>query len=149
MNGLGGAGLIGEGEAEARGQPLPAAQAVESRDQDGTGAQDEACDDLEGNEHKEEDEEEEEEPRLKYQRVGSSVTEVLRQDAASCLCVSDKLLALGTHDGTIHVLDFAGNEVTYTNFWLNLHARTVFFCTAFFIQIQALDLLKDAQLWIA
>ena len=88
----------GSGEAEARGQPLPAAQPVEGREQDAA----------------ELEEEEEEEPRLKYQRLGSSVTEILRQDAASCLCVSDKLLALGTHDGTIHVLDFAGNEVIST-----------------------------------
>ncbi len=95
------ADLNGSSEAEARGQQLPAAQAVVDREQ--TGA------DLE--EEEQEEEEEEEEPRLKYQRLGSSVTEILRQDAASCLCVSDKLLALGTHDGTIHVLDFAGNEV--------------------------------------
>lgn len=60
----------------------------------------------------EEEEEEEEEPRLKYQRLGSSVTEVLSQDAASCFCASDKLLALGTHDGTVHVLDYAGNEAS-------------------------------------
>lgn len=58
-----------------------------------------------------EEEEEEEEPRLKYQRLGASVAEILSQDAASCLCVSDKILALGTHDGTVHVLDYAGNEV--------------------------------------
>lgn len=82
--------------AEAMGQPLAPAEAVEGREENGV--------DLE------EEEEEEEEPRLKYQRLGSSVTEILRQDAASCLCVSSKLLALGTHDGTIHVLDFAGNE---------------------------------------
>lgn len=90
------ASLNGSSEAETKGQPLPAAQAIDNRDSTGS--------DLE-------EEEEEEEPRLKYQRLGSSVTEILRQDAASCLCVSDKLLALGTHDGTIHVLDFAGNEV--------------------------------------
>ena len=92
------ASLNGSSEAEAKGQPLPAAQAVGNRNAAGV-------------EPEEEEDEEEEEPRLKYQRLGSSVTEILRQDAASCLCVSDKLLALGTHDGTIHVLDFAGNEV--------------------------------------
>ena len=54
---------------------------------------------------------EEEEPRLKYQRLGASVTEILEKDPASCLCVSDKILALGTHDGTVHVLDINGNEV--------------------------------------
>ena len=93
------ADLNGSGGAAAKGQPLLSAQAVENREQEGADLEEEG------------DEEEEEEPRLKYQRLGSSVTEILRQDAASCLCVSDKLLALGTHDGTIHVLDFAGNEV--------------------------------------
>lgn len=88
------ADLNGSENAASRGQPMPAAQAVESRDQEG-----EALDD------------EEEEPRLKYQRLGSSVTDILQQDASSCLCVTDKLLAMGTHDGTIHVLDYAGNEV--------------------------------------
>ncbi len=57
------------------------------------------------------DEELEEEPRLKYKRLGSSVPELLGKDAASCLCVSDKILVLGTHDGTLHILDFNGNEV--------------------------------------
>lgn len=59
----------------------------------------------------EDEEEEEEEPRLKYQRLSADVAEILAGNAASCLCVSDKLLALGTHDGTLHVLDINGNEV--------------------------------------
>lgn len=54
---------------------------------------------------------EEEEPRLKYQRLGASVSDILEKDPASCLCVSDKILALGTHDGTLHILDIHGNEV--------------------------------------
>jgi hypothetical protein len=53
----------------------------------------------------------EEEPRLKYQRLGSDVAELLGKNAATCLCVSDKILALGTHSGTVHVLDYSGNEV--------------------------------------
>lgn len=53
----------------------------------------------------------EEEPRLKYQRLGSDVGELLGRNAATCLCVSDKILALGTHSGTVHVLDYNGNEV--------------------------------------
>lgn len=59
----------------------------------------------------EDSEEEEEEPRLKYQRLSADVADILSGNAASCLCVSDKLLALGVHDGTVHVLDVAGNEV--------------------------------------
>ena len=53
----------------------------------------------------------EEEPRLKYQRMGSDVADLLGRNAATCLCVSDKILALGTHSGTVHVLDYNGNEV--------------------------------------
>ena len=56
-------------------------------------------------------EEEDDEPRLKYQRLGASVYEVLEKAAASCLCVSEKILALGTHDGNVHILDVGGNEV--------------------------------------
>ena len=54
---------------------------------------------------------EEEEPRLKYQRLGSDVAELLGKNAATCLCVSDKILALGTSNGTVHILDYSGNEV--------------------------------------
>ena len=54
----------------------------------------------------------EEEPRLKYQRLGSDVADLLGRNAATCLCVSDKILALGTHSGTVHVLDYNGNEVS-------------------------------------
>jgi hypothetical protein len=57
------------------------------------------------------EEEEEEEPRLKYQRLGASVTDLLAKTSATCLCVSDKILALGTHEGCVHVLDYTGNEV--------------------------------------
>ena len=109
------ADLNGAHEAEARGHLLQAAEPIDSREQGG-----DASHDID----EEEEEEEEEEPRLKYQRLGSSVIEILRQDAASCLCVSSKLLALGTHDGTIHVLDFAGNEVQHQTFsiWTSVFA---------------------------
>ncbi len=53
----------------------------------------------------------EDEPRLKYSRLGSSVPEILERDSATCLCVSDKLLALGTRCGRVFVLDYDGNEV--------------------------------------
>ena len=56
----------------------------------------------------------EEEPRLKYQRLGSDVADLLGKNAATCLCVSDKILALGTHSGTVHVLDYSGNEVLHS-----------------------------------
>mmetsp|Transcript_11548 Transcript_11548/g.42238 ORF Transcript_11548/g.42238 Transcript_11548/m.42238 type:complete len:1091 (-) Transcript_11548:113-3385(-) len=60
-----------------------------------------------------EGEEEEEEPQLKYQRLGASIPAVLAKDAASCICVTDRMVALGTHDGAVYVLDFDGNEVKH------------------------------------
>lgn len=59
----------------------------------------------------EEEEEDDEEPKLKYQRLGNAVVEVLRQDAGSCMVVHDKFLGLGTHWGAVYLLDFNGNEI--------------------------------------
>eukprot|EP01114_Cavostelium_apophysatum_P004970 TRINITY_DN1546_c0_g1_i1.p1 TRINITY_DN1546_c0_g1~~TRINITY_DN1546_c0_g1_i1.p1 ORF type:complete len:976 (-),score=258.51 TRINITY_DN1546_c0_g1_i1:28-2796(-) len=59
----------------------------------------------------EDDEEEDDEPKLRYQRLGANVIEILRKDAASCMAVHEKFLALGTHWGVIHVLDFNGDEI--------------------------------------
>lgn len=62
--------------------------------------------------------EEDDEPKLKYQRIGASLHDILRKDNgdfASCLAVIDKFLALGTHNGVIHILDFNGNQVKVFN----------------------------------
>ncbi|PIN21966.1 hypothetical protein CDL12_05327 [Handroanthus impetiginosus] len=59
----------------------------------------------------EEEEEEEDEPRLKYQRMGGSVPALLQSDAASCIAVAERMIALGTHAGSVHILDFLGNQV--------------------------------------
>ena len=61
-----------------------------------------------------EDEAEEEEPRLKYQRLGGSVPAILSTDAAASIAVADRMVALGTHNGTLHILDFQGNQVPLT-----------------------------------
>ena len=37
--------------------------------------------------------------------------EILEKESASYICVSPKMLALGTHSGTVHLLDLNGNEV--------------------------------------
>lgn len=72
----------------------------------------------EGEEEEEEEEEEEngdeaeEEPRLKYQRMGGNVPALLSNDAASCIAVAARMIALGTHDGTVHILDFLGNQAS-------------------------------------
>ncbi|KAL5709701.1 Vacuolar protein sorting-associated protein 41 [Ranunculus cassubicifolius] len=62
-------------------------------------------------EYEEYEEEDEPEPHLKYQRMGGSIATLVSSDAASCIAVSERVIALGTHDGTIHILDFQGNQV--------------------------------------
>ncbi|MCO5579749.1 hypothetical protein L7F22_033609 [Adiantum nelumboides] len=52
----------------------------------------------------------EEEPRLKYQRMAGSMPSLLSNDAASCITVAERMIALGTHDGTVHLLDYQGNQ---------------------------------------
>jgi hypothetical protein len=59
----------------------------------------------------EEDMEDEDEPRLKYQRMAGSMPSLLSNDAASCITVADRMIALGTHDGTLHIVDYQGNQV--------------------------------------
>jgi len=55
---------------------------------------------------------EEEEPKLKYQRLGASVTALLQgSHKAVCMKISEKFLALGTHLGVVYILDFNGNEI--------------------------------------
>lgn len=71
---------------------------------------------VDGDDEREEDdaaeeEEEEEEPKLKYQRLGGSLPSLLSHDAASSIAVAERMIALGTIDGTIHILDFQGNQV--------------------------------------
>ncbi|XP_025785570.1 vacuolar protein sorting-associated protein 41 homolog [Puma concolor] len=56
-----------------------------------------------------EEEESEEEPKLKYERLSNGVTEILQKDAAGCMTVHDKFLALGTHYGKVYLLDVQGN----------------------------------------
>ncbi|KAI2649119.1 hypothetical protein H4Q32_020331 [Labeo rohita] len=55
------------------------------------------------------EEDTEEEPKLKYERLTNGVTEILQKDAASCMTVHDKFLALGTHFGKVYLLDIQGN----------------------------------------
>ncbi|KNA17401.1 hypothetical protein SOVF_080170 [Spinacia oleracea] len=86
--------------------PLPSENGVDGDDE----RDEEEDDDLS------EDEEtttiaEEEEPKLKYQRMGGSLSSLLSTDAATCISVSDRMIALGTHCGAVHILDFLGNQV--------------------------------------
>ncbi|BBN13098.1 vacuolar protein sorting-associated protein 41 [Marchantia polymorpha subsp. ruderalis] len=78
-----------------------------------TNVGDEELDDEEDPEEEEEEDasNEEEEICLKYQRMGGSVPRLLSADAASCLTVVERIIALGTHDGNVYLLDYLGNEV--------------------------------------
>jgi hypothetical protein len=69
-------------------------------------------DDVEESEEYEEDEEEEEEPRLKYQRLGLSVAEILKAEMASCLAAHEKFLVRCEFILFIIVLFSSGSCVT-------------------------------------
>lgn len=89
--------------------PFPAENGVEGDDER------EEEEEEEDEDEEEEEEEEEEEPRLKYQRMGGSLPSLLANDAASCVAVAERMIALGTHAGTVHILDFLGNQVSRRN----------------------------------
>lgn len=79
--------------------------------ENGTDGDDERDEEEEDEDSVIEDEEEEDEPRLKYQRMGGSVPALLSGDAASCIAVAERMIALGTRAGAVHILDFLGNQV--------------------------------------
>lgn len=54
---------------------------------------------------------EEVEPKLKYVRMSNDLTNILLKDAASCIAVHPKLVCLGTHWGSVHLLDHEGNVI--------------------------------------
>eukprot|EP00955_Chlamydomonas_euryale_P075812 362452-Chlamydomonas_euryale.AAC.8 len=56
------------------------------------------------------------EPQLKYNSLGGDVSAITSTEAVTCLCLSDKILALGTETGNVHVLDYSGHEASDA-FW--------------------------------
>ena len=54
---------------------------------------------------------EDQQPQVKYQRLEADVTAICESDSATFLCVTTKVLALGTLAGSVHILDVTGNEV--------------------------------------
>lgn len=86
--------------------------------ENGVEGDDEREEEEEEDDSEEEEVEEEEEPRLKYQRMGGSVPSLLASDAASCIAVAERMIALGTQGGSVHILDFLGNQVYFLNFLL-------------------------------
>ncbi|XP_022752633.1 vacuolar protein sorting-associated protein 41 homolog isoform X2 [Durio zibethinus] len=95
--------------------PFPSENGVEGDDEREEEEEEEEEDDDDDDDDEdvedEEEEEEEEEPRLKYQRMGGSIPSLLSSEAASCMAVAERMIALGIYDGTIHILDFMGNQV--------------------------------------
>ncbi|XP_042511507.1 vacuolar protein sorting-associated protein 41 homolog isoform X2 [Macadamia integrifolia] len=89
----------------------PSENGIDGDDEREEEEEDEEEDEEEAEDEGEEEEEEEDEPRLKYQRMGGSIPSLLSNDAASCIAVAERMIALGTHDGTVHILDLLGNQV--------------------------------------
>ncbi|GLC58944.1 hypothetical protein PLESTB_001420000 [Pleodorina starrii] len=58
---------------------------------------------------------EEPEPQLKYELLGGDVQDILGKEKISCMTVSEKILAIGTEQGRVHVLDYSGNQVGLFN----------------------------------
>ena len=57
------------------------------------------------------------EPHLKYESLGGDVNEITAVgDRVSCLCLSDKILAIGTERGNVYVLDYEGNQARNQGF---------------------------------
>lgn len=51
------------------------------------------------------------EPQLKYEALVGDLPSLLSDDSVTCLCVSEKMLLVGTARGHVHVLDYSGNQV--------------------------------------
>ncbi|OCF38071.1 vacuolar protein sorting 41 [Kwoniella heveanensis BCC8398] len=73
--------------------------------------QDHEEEDEEDEEDEDEDDEDDEEPALKYSRLKGKVPEILAKDSASTIAVSPRVVALGTHNGMVHVLTYEGAKV--------------------------------------
>ncbi|KAF8180219.1 vacuolar assembling protein VPS41 [Pholiota molesta] len=102
-------GSITTVDADAEGKP------DEHEDEDGK--TDEESESEEGSsgsgeeEEEEEDDDDDEEPALKYERITGEIPDLFKKDSASALTVSNKLMALGTHAGIIHILDLTGKRI--------------------------------------
>ncbi|KAI5983094.1 hypothetical protein EDD15DRAFT_2318116 [Pisolithus albus] len=65
----------------------------------------------EDDEDDEDEDEEDEEPTLKYERMTGPINDLLKKDSISAISVSNKLIAVGTHGGIVHVLDMTGKRI--------------------------------------
>ncbi|CAG0890895.1 unnamed protein product [Cyprideis torosa] len=69
------------------------------------------------------EDEEDLEPQLKYERIGNDLAVILKRDAASCIAVNSRFLVVGSHWGTVYVLDHQGNSIRGKDF--QAHAISV------------------------
>ncbi|WWC91761.1 uncharacterized protein L201_006708 [Kwoniella dendrophila CBS 6074] len=76
-----------------------------------SGESDEEDDEMDDDEEDEDDEGDDEEPALKYSRLKGRIPEILTKDSASTIAVSPRVIALGTHNGMVHVLTYEGAKV--------------------------------------
>eukprot|EP00198_Chlamydomonas_reinhardtii_P010064 XP_001699401.1 vacuolar assembly protein [Chlamydomonas reinhardtii] len=63
------------------------------------------------------------EPQLKYDILGGDTSSIISKERITCMTLSEKILALGTEQGRIHVLDYSGNQVQVRQ--LNVHKTRV------------------------
>ncbi|KAF8265127.1 hypothetical protein EI94DRAFT_1831406 [Lactarius quietus] len=98
--------------------PLETKAEPELADEDATdtkggvdGVESEDTDSEEEEEEEEEEEDGDDEPALKYERFGGAFQDLLKKDSASALAVSTKFLALGSHNGFVHILDLTGQRI--------------------------------------
>ncbi|GHJ85158.1 hypothetical protein NliqN6_1560 [Naganishia liquefaciens] len=107
-----GSGSTQENRNREAGQPTEMRQAIEqsiaTNDHDEAGSEGDA--EMEDGDS-DEDGSEDEEPSLKYQRLGASTAEILIKDTASAVAASSRFLALGTHNGMVHILTYEGTRV--------------------------------------
>ncbi|KAH8118877.1 vacuolar assembling protein VPS41 [Phellopilus nigrolimitatus] len=86
---------------------------AEGDDDDGgvEGSEDDDEEDDDDDDEYEDEDDDEYEPALKYDLLGGFTAALLEKDSASSLAVCSKYLAMGTHSGIIHVLDYSGNRI--------------------------------------
>jgi hypothetical protein len=96
-------------------------------DDEGAGGQGESVatddeeEDEEDDEEEEEEEDEDEEPSLKYERIGGSLSDLLKKDSGSAITVCNKQLVHSSNSGILRVLTPpAGNGYTRRD---NTHPR--------------------------
>ncbi|WVO14232.1 hypothetical protein L204_101864 [Cryptococcus depauperatus] len=99
-------GEISQSEIEGASRGSESQKSVNGYSQDK-----ESSNDDEGSSTEEGSDEEEEEPALKYSRLKGRIPEILAKDSASAIAASQTYIALGTHNGMVHVLSYEGTQV--------------------------------------